>query len=159
MFLGGLKPELSDDDIKTHFEKYGTILEFEMPFDKTKNARKGFGFITFEREETMKELIKKGKETIGEHEVDLKKATPKSDNFSQGGGYNDFYGQDYYGGGYGNFGYDYYGGYGGAGAGWGSWGAYGGGGRGGGKMRGRGRGKGRGQPYQKELWLMMVFLN
>jgi len=147
MFLGGLKPELSDDDIKNHFEQYGTILEFEMPFDKTKNARKGFGFITFEREETMKELIKKGKETIGEHEVDLKKATPKSDNFSQGGGYNDFYGQDYYGGGYGNFGYDYYGGYGGAGAGWGSWGAYGGGGRGGGKMRGRGRGKGRGQPY------------
>ena len=148
MFLGGLKPELSDDDIKNHFEQYGTILEFEMPFDKTKNARKGFGFITFEREETMKELIKKGKETIGEHEVDLKKATPKSDPFSHGGGgggYNDFYGQDYYGG-YGNFGYDYYG-YGAAG-GWGGWGAYGGGGgaRGGGKMRGRGRGKGR-QPY------------
>merc|ERR1711936_121862 len=84
MFLGGLKPELSDDDIKTHFEKYGTILEFEMPFDKTKNARKGFGFITFEREETMKELIKKGKEKIGEHEIDLKKATPKAD---FGGGY------------------------------------------------------------------------
>ena len=64
MFLGGLKPELSDDDIKTHFEQYGTILEFEMPFDKTKNARKGFGFITFEREETMKELIKKATLTL-----------------------------------------------------------------------------------------------
>ena len=112
MFLGGLKPELSDDDIKTHFEQYGTILEFEMPFDKTKNARKGFGFITFEREETMKELIKKGEETIGEHEVDLKKATPKSDNFSQGGGYNNFYGQRGYENfsyGYGNFGQGGYG--------------------------------------------------
>ena len=124
MFLGGLKPELSDEDIKTHFEQYGTIVGFEMPFDKTKNARKGFGFITFEREETMRELIKKGKEIIGEHKIDLKKVTPKSDNF-----YNNFYGQDYYGGSYG------------------SWGAYGQGGRGGGKMRGRGCRKGRGQPY------------
>ena len=129
MFLGGLKPELSDEDIKTHFEQYGTIVGFEMPFDKTKNARKGFGFITFEREETMRELIKKGKEIIGEHKIDLKKATPKSDNFSQGGGYNNFFGQDYNDGGYG------------------SWGAYGQGGRGGGKMRGRGCGKGRGRPY------------
>ena len=78
MFLGGLKPELEDDQIRKHFEQYGTILEFEMPLDKTKNQRKGFGFITFEREETMKDLIKKGKEMIGEHEIDLKKATPKS---------------------------------------------------------------------------------
>ena len=88
MFLGGLKPELTDDQIKAHFEQYGAILEFEMPFDKTKDARKGFGFITFEKEETMKDLIKKGKETIGEHEIDLKKATPRADNFfgQQGGG-------------------------------------------------------------------------
>ena len=64
-----------------------------MPFDKTKNQRKGFGFITFEREETMKELIKKGKDKIGEHEIDLKKATPKSDPYF-GAGYSDFYGYD-----------------------------------------------------------------
>ena len=44
---------------------------------KVKNARKGFGFITFEREETMKELIKIGKVTICGMEVDLRKATPK----------------------------------------------------------------------------------
>jgi len=140
MFLGGLKPELEDDQIRKHFEQYGTILEFEMPLDKTKNQRKGFGFITFEREETMKDLIKKGKEMIGEHEIDLKKATPKSDNFGgMGGG-----GYDYYGGGMNDFyGMDYYGGY-------GNWGGYGGWGnfsRGGGKARGRGRGRGRSNPY------------
>merc|ERR1711981_1374995 len=115
------KPEISDDDIKTHFEKYGTILEFEMPFDKTKNARKGFGFITFEREETMKELIKKGKETIGEHEVDLKKATPKSDPFSHGGGGGGGY--NFYGGG--GYGGDFYGGGWGQPMAYGGWGPYG----------------------------------
>jgi squid-like protein len=154
MFLGGLKPELTDDQIKAHFEQYGAILEFEMPFDKTKDARKGFGFITFEKEETMKDLIKKGKETIGEHEIDLKKATPRADNFfgqqgGGGGGWGDNYGYDYsWAGGYG--GGDMYGG-GGWGQqpmGYGGWGPYGGGARGGGKMqRGRGRGRGRGGPY------------
>ena len=123
MFLRGLKPELSHDDIKNRFKIYGTILKTNFP------KKKSYGFITFEHEETVKKLIKKGKEIIGEHKIDLKKATPKSDNFSQGSGYNNFYGQDYNDGGYG------------------SWGAYGQGGRGGGKMRGRGRGKGRGQPY------------
>ena len=138
MFLGGLKvkpikksavclqffndffflqPELSEEEIKKHFEQYGTIIEFEMPFDKTKNQRKGFGFITFEREETMKELIKKGKDKIGEHEIDLKKATPKSDPYF-GAGYSDFYGYDYYGG-YGGPYDSYYGGFGSWGGNWG----------------------------------------
>ena len=151
MFLGGLKADLTDDAIKSHFEQFGTIIEFEMPFDKTKNVRKGFGFITFEREETMKELIKKGKETIGEYTIDLKKATPRPDNFhpsapapwgppagaASGGdyGYNDYYGYS----GYQDYNYSWgppQGSYG-----WGS--PYGGG-----KMRGRGRGRGgRSQPY------------
>ena len=112
-----MQPELSEEEIKKHFEQYGTIIEFEMPFDKTKNQRKGFGFITFEREETMKELIKKGKDKIGEHEIDLKKATPKSDPYF-GAGYSDFYGYDYYGG-YGGPYDSYYGGFGSWGGNWG----------------------------------------
>ena len=151
MFLGGLKPELSDDQIREHFEAFGTIIEFEMPFDKTKNQRKGFGFITYEREETMKELLKKGKEQIGEHVIDLKKATPRSENFYPGGGSNG--GGGAWAGDYGN--YDYYGGYGGYqdynygswAGGYGGWGSYGGQSRGGGGKMGRGRGRGRSQPY------------
>ena len=154
MFLGGLKPELTDDQIRTHFEAFGTIIEFEMPFDKTKNQRKGFGFITFEREETMKELLKKGKEQIGEFVIDLKKATPRTDNFYPGGGANG--GGGAWSGDYSN--YDYYGGYGGGyqdynygswggNMGYGGWGPYGGSNRGGGGKMGRGRGRGRSQPY------------
>ena len=94
-----------------------------MPFDKQKNQRKAFGFITFEREDTMKELVTKGKVQIGEHEIDIRKAQPKGDNYSGGGGggYGGGYGAEYFGGGYDYYGYgaDYYGGWGG---GYGSWG-------------------------------------
>jgi len=142
IFVGGLKPELTDDDIKNFFNQFGNIVEVEMPFDKTKNQRKGFCFITFEQESVVTELLKTPKQSISGHEVDVKKATPKPDamgmmrggmrggmrgtrgtgmrgrgrgwgqNWGQGG-YN--YGQGGYGGGYGGYGgYDYgYGGYGG----------------------------------------------
>lgn len=41
----------------------------EMPFDKTKNQRKGFCFITFESEQVVNELLKTPKQTIGGKEV------------------------------------------------------------------------------------------
>jgi len=101
IFVGGLVPELEDEQIKIYFAQFGTVTDCEMPFDKTKNQRKNFCFVTFEREETMKELLKSPKQKIGEVEVDVKRATPKS-GYRGGGGYGgDFYGYygylDYYG--------------------------------------------------------------
>lgn len=79
IFVGGLKPDLSDDDIKNYFGKFGNIVEVELPFDKQKNQRKGFCFITFEQEAVVTDLLKTPKQNINGHEVDVKKATPKPD--------------------------------------------------------------------------------
>ncbi len=153
IFVGGLKPEMTDDDVRAVFEQYGAVIEMEMPFDKVKNQRKGFGFITFEREETMKELIKLGKVQINGQDVDLRKATPKSDMFGYGGmrygaypmmdyygGYGSYYGgYGGYGGSGGSGGYDYAGGGGGGAGGWGGESGYSAGGAsspaGGGKIK------------------------
>ncbi|XP_020292688.1 RNA-binding protein squid isoform X3 [Pseudomyrmex gracilis] len=148
IFVGGLSTELSDDDIKNFFSQFGNIVEVEMPFDKTKNQRKGFCFITFESEQVVNELLKTSKQTINGKEVDVKKATPKPDGmmnmrggpggrggrgrgvrgrgFSQSGwgqgGYGGYssggYGQGY-GSGYDGYGYDYY-----SGGGYGGYGNY-----------------------------------
>lgn len=155
IFVGGLAPELSDDDIKNFFAQYGTIVEVEMPFDKTKNQRKGFCFITFESEQVVQELLKSPKQSINGKEVDVKKATPKPDGIGglrgsrgtrggRGRGRGGYGGYDYYGSGYGNYGgyggYDYtgYGGY-------GNYGSAGGGYSG--KQRGGSRQTQRHQPY------------
>ncbi|XP_001600539.1 RNA-binding protein squid isoform X3 [Nasonia vitripennis] len=150
IFVGGLSTELSDDDIKTFFSQFGTIVDVEMPFDKTKNQRKGFCFITFESEQVANELLKTSKQTISGKEVEVKKATPRPEmggmrgmggrggrgarggrgrGFGgQGGwgqgGYGGGYGQGGYGGGYGG-GYDGYGGnYDYYGGGYGGYGGY-----------------------------------
>ena len=77
IFCGGLTTDLSDEEIRNYFSQFGSVTDCEMPFDKSKNQRKNFCFITFEREETMKEVLKLPKQKIGEVEVDVKKATPK----------------------------------------------------------------------------------
>lgn len=146
IFVGGLTTEISDDDIKNYFSQFGNIVEVEMPFDKTKNQRKGFCFITFDSEQVVNELLKKPKQTIKDKEVDVKKATPKPDNmmamggrgFRGGrgvgrggrggrggyqGGWNQGYGNYGYGQGYGT-GYDGYGGYDYYGGGYGGYGGY-----------------------------------
>lgn len=145
IFVGGLAPEVSDDEIKAFFGQFGNIVEVEMPFDKQKNQRKNFCFITFDSEQVVNELLKTPKQTISGKEVDVKKASPKVDNMPMGimrgarggrtprggqrgdGGYGQGWGNQGYGGygygqgyggydGYGNAAYDYYsGGYGGSG--------------------------------------------
>ncbi|KAL0111435.1 hypothetical protein PUN28_012972 [Cardiocondyla obscurior] len=140
IFVGGLTTELSDEDIKKFFLQFGNIVEVEMPFDKTKNQRKGFCFITFESEQVVNEILKTPKQTINGKTVDVKRATPKFDisgvrgmmgrgrggtrgsrgrgfggqggwGQGYGGGYGGGYGQGGYGGGYDGYGgYDYYGG-------------------------------------------------
>lgn len=57
-----------------------------MPFDKQKNQRKAFCFITFDSETVVSELLKTPKQTISGKEVDVKKATPKPDNAPMMGG-------------------------------------------------------------------------
>lgn len=124
IFVGGIKPELSDEDITKFFGQFGTIIEVEMPFDKVKNQRKGFCFITFEEEGVAKDLVKTPKKTINGTEVDVKKAIPKQDSMNQGwGGQGGGWGNQYsgwnqqgygYGAGYDYSGYGYgYGQYGG----------------------------------------------
>uniref|UniRef100_A0A182KBI5 RRM domain-containing protein n=1 Tax=Anopheles christyi TaxID=43041 RepID=A0A182KBI5_9DIPT len=80
IFVGGLTSEISDEEIKTFFGQFGNIVEIEMPFDKQKNQRKGFCFITFDSEQVVNELLKTPKQTISGKEVDVKKATPKPEN-------------------------------------------------------------------------------
>lgn len=170
IFVGGITPELTDDDIKTYFSQFGSITQVEMPFDKTKNQRKGFCFITFENDAIVRELLKKPKQTIKDKQVDVKKAATQPNNMmgrggwggrgggarggrgGQGGWGGGWGGQggwnDYgYGGGYDNGyggGYDYYGG--GYGGGYGMDSSYGGstGGGYGGGGRGGGTRGGRG---------------
>lgn len=141
IYVGKLKPELSDESIKNFFANYGTIANIEQPFDKMKNERKNFCFITFDKEDVAKRLLKEATVTIEGHELDVKKVTVKAQNQMDPrsmyggrggahaghhgghghGGWGPAYPPQHWGGGYGDYwggpqggygDYNYYGGYG-----------------------------------------------
>jgi squid-like protein len=119
IYVGGLPEELTEDAIRDYFTtNFGTVSEIESPYDKERQRRKNFCFVTFEREEVLKEVLANSRQKIGEHTVDVKKASPRP-KMPPGGGpwgpYHNFYGG--YGMPYGGY-YDYggyYGGWGGGG--------------------------------------------
>lgn len=59
----------------------------ELPFDKAKNQRRQFAFVTFEREDSVELVCREPKQKIGNKECDIKKATPKPDARGMRGGW------------------------------------------------------------------------
>merc|ERR1711971_741465 len=101
IYVGKLSAELSDEDIKSHFAQFGTIAAVEQPFDRVKNERKNFCFITFDKEDVAKTLLSEGSTTVNGVQLDVNKVTPKPDHRAmmarggRGGGFTGFYGGGY----------------------------------------------------------------
>jgi len=85
VFVGGLDPDTPEADIRDFFQQYGKIEEIDLPFDKVKNQRRAFCFIIFESEEIADAAVVQAKQVVGSKEVDVKKATPKNEQFGQFG--------------------------------------------------------------------------
>ncbi|KAK2167709.1 hypothetical protein LSH36_25g09068 [Paralvinella palmiformis] len=127
VFVGGLDPDTSEEEVRSYFGQFGTITELNLPYDKMKGQRRAFCFITFDTDAEADECCRMAKHTVGEKEVDVKKATPKSQDggfgrgrgggFQSGGrgrgrGYGDGgQGYDYGSQGYGGYDYNSYPGY------------------------------------------------
>ncbi|GLU02117.1 hypothetical protein SLE2022_193840 [Rubroshorea leprosula] len=143
IFVGGIPATVSEDEFKDLFSQFGVVNDHQIMRDHATNRSRGFGFITFDTEQAVDDLLDKGnKVEIFGAQVEIKRAEPKKPNAPPPPSkrYNDS--RSSYGGGFG----DAYNGYGGGvlgGAGYRSGGAYGGraggfGGYGGGEFGGYG---------------------
>ncbi|XP_073769814.1 heterogeneous nuclear ribonucleoprotein D-like isoform X2 [Danio rerio] len=137
VFVGGLSPDITEEQLREYFGVYGEIESIELPTDTKTNERRGFCFVTFALEEPVQKLLENRYHQIGSGKCEIKVAQPKEvyrqqqnrDRGFGGGrggfrgrggrgqgfnqGYNNYYGQNY-GGGYGNGynqGYNGYSGY------------------------------------------------
>jgi RNA recognition motif-containing protein len=53
-------------------------VEIDLPYDKEKNERRPFCFISFQNEQSAQEVLRLQKHTIGDVTVDVKRAKPKT---------------------------------------------------------------------------------
>lgn len=157
IFVGGIPITISEDEFRDFFLKFGEVKEHQIMRDHSTNRSRGFGFITFDTEKSVEDILANGNRLdFAGTQVEIKKAEPKRPNAPQpapfrrqghpraafGGGFSDSYG------GYGDTGFgagpyrsggpyggrsSAFGGY--SGAGMGGYGGYGGSGAYGGGFR------------------------
>ncbi|XP_077402668.1 heterogeneous nuclear ribonucleoprotein A/B-like [Vanacampus margaritifer] len=129
IFVGGLNPEATEESIRAHFGTFGEIETIELPLDPKSKKRRGFIFITYKEEASVKNCLEKKFHNIEGGRCELKIAQPKEV-------YQQQQQQQQYGGG--------------RGGGAGGYGGRGGRGRGGGQSQGWNQGGGYGGGYYNQ---------
>ncbi|KAF8031740.1 hypothetical protein BT93_D0834 [Corymbia citriodora subsp. variegata] len=78
IFVGGIPSTVTEDELKNFFSKYGDVVEHQIIRDHETNRSRGFGFIIFDSEEVVDDMLSKGNmiEMAGT-KVEIKKAEPK----------------------------------------------------------------------------------
>lgn len=78
IFIGGIPSTVSEDDLKNFFTKYGEVTEHQIIRDHETNRSRGFGFVIFDSEEVVDELLSNGNMIdMAGTQVEIKKAEPK----------------------------------------------------------------------------------
>ncbi|XP_068655072.1 heterogeneous nuclear ribonucleoprotein 1-like isoform X2 [Aristolochia californica] len=91
IFVGGLAPSLTEEEFKSYFEKFGKIIDVVVMYDSVTHRPRGFGFITFDSEDAVEQVMQKKFHELNDKLVEVKKAIPKDGvNGSNGSGSNGY---------------------------------------------------------------------
>lgn len=77
IFVGGVSQDTSADEVKAHFGQFGKVEETVMLMDQQTKRHRGFGFVTFENEESVDHVCEIHFHTVKNKKVECKRAQPK----------------------------------------------------------------------------------
>ena len=88
LFVGGLKEDTTDDQLKKLFEPHGKVFNIDLISDKATGRRRGFGYVSFEDYDTVDKLVLKKYMNLNGKQIEVKKALPRSERIGSrvGGG-------------------------------------------------------------------------
>uniref|UniRef100_A0A7N2M2M1 RRM domain-containing protein n=1 Tax=Quercus lobata TaxID=97700 RepID=A0A7N2M2M1_QUELO len=65
LYIGGLSPNITSEELLKYFEKHGDIEEGSVAYDKDTNVSRGFGFVTYKTVEAAKKAIDDPNKILG----------------------------------------------------------------------------------------------
>eukprot|EP01102_Stenamoeba_stenopodia_P019404 TRINITY_DN731_c0_g1_i1.p1 TRINITY_DN731_c0_g1~~TRINITY_DN731_c0_g1_i1.p1 ORF type:complete len:418 (+),score=93.71 TRINITY_DN731_c0_g1_i1:489-1742(+) len=81
VFVGGLPMSIGEDEFREYFERFGSVTDAQIMLERDTGRPRGFGFVTFENEDSVEKVLSVNHELSGKI-VEVKKAEPKR-SFSQ----------------------------------------------------------------------------
>ncbi|EPS64463.1 hypothetical protein M569_10319, partial [Genlisea aurea] len=88
IFVGGLSASLTEEEFRRYFEKFGRINDVVVMHDNMTHRPRGFGFITFDSEDSVEEVMQTNFHELSGKLVEVKRAIPKDGTSSSGNTYN-----------------------------------------------------------------------
>lgn len=77
VFLGGLPSNVTETDLRMFFGRYGKVMEVVIMYDQEKKKSRGFGFLSFEDEQSVERVCTEHYVTLNGKQVEIKKAEPR----------------------------------------------------------------------------------
>ena len=79
LFVGGLKEFHNEENLKSYFSQFGSVLSVSIVVDKETNKKRGFGFIEFDDHDAVDKVVLRKNHSIAGANVDTKKAISKAE--------------------------------------------------------------------------------
>ncbi|XP_051893644.1 DAZ-associated protein 1 isoform X3 [Pristis pectinata] len=77
VFVGGIPHNCSETELRDYFKRFGVVSEVVMIYDAEKQRPRGFGFITFEDEQSVDQAVNMHYHDIMGKKVEVKRAEPR----------------------------------------------------------------------------------
>ncbi|XP_020598699.1 RNA-binding protein 1-like [Phalaenopsis equestris] len=88
IFVGGLPSNITEDEFRSYFEKFGSVNDVVIMNDSETQRPRGFGFITFASESAAQNATQKRFHELNKKTVEVKIAVPKDINHTCSSNYN-----------------------------------------------------------------------
>ncbi|XP_053124042.1 heterogeneous nuclear ribonucleoprotein A3 isoform X2 [Hemicordylus capensis] len=79
IFVGGIKEDTEEYNLREYFENYGKIETIEVMEDRQSGKKRGFAFVTFDDHDTVDKIVVQKYHTINGHNCEVKKALSKQE--------------------------------------------------------------------------------
>ncbi|CAG8463570.1 1673_t:CDS:2 [Acaulospora morrowiae] len=77
IFVGGIAPEVSEEEFKEYFSQFGHVIDATLMVDRDSGRPRGFGFITFDSSEPVEKAMSRNDLEINNKQIEVKRAMPK----------------------------------------------------------------------------------